>query len=238
MVRNYLPGATVALLGVLAGCSEPTGTALVATGDVTITLQQAAAPSLNLVADLDDGAVAAPEARVPASMVSSLEVTITDVQLLRRCDAEEDGQLGDEEDPECGEDYGWYPLTLDEPVTVDLATLPAEDAPPVVIAAGALPVGDYENIRLFVQDEKVVFAEAFSVGQSLFDADTEYSVEIPSGDNTGIKTDLTLVVTADADGNPEAVNLLFDSDATFRGAVATGSGKVILPPVLKVRQPS
>ena len=234
MLRKALPrlGAMVLSFLLATGCSEPTGFGSdVGSGVVTVTLQRAALPALNLAAALDDGAVAAPEARVPVGIVASLEVTITDVQLLRRCDeGEEDGEA----DQDC-EGGGWYPLTLDEPVVVDLVALPGEDEPPVVIAAGDLPVGDYHNIRLFVRDETVVFAEAFSVGNSLFDSDTEYSVEIPSGDNTGLKTDLALTVADDGEGNGEEVNLLFDSAATFRGVVATGSGKVLLPPVLKVR---
>jgi hypothetical protein len=63
----------------------------------------------------------------------------------------------------------------------------------------------------------------------------EYEVVIPSGDNTGIKTDLSFTVTEDGEGNADEVNLLFDAEATFRGVTATGSGKVMLPPVLKAK---
>lgn len=237
MVRTALPRLCAAFVTLLAavGCSEPAGLGSGSgSGEVTVTLQRAAPPSLSLTAAVDEGAVAAPEARVPVGIVASLEVTITDVQLLRRCDdADGDG----EPEQDC-EEAGWYPLALDDPVTVDLVALPGEDESPVVIASGDLPVGDYHNIRLFVRDETVVFSEAFSVGNSPFDPGTPYPVEIPSAANSGLKTDLTLTVVDDGEGNGEEVSLLFDSEATFRGVVATGSGKVMLPPVLKVRPQS
>ena len=117
----------------------------------------------------------------------------------------------------------------------NVVVLPEPDESPVVIASGSVPVGSYRKVRLFVQDEIVVFAESVTVGNSVYDMDTEYPVTIPSGDNTGIKTDLSFTVTADEDGNVAEVNLLFDSEATFRGVTATGNGKVMLPPVLKAK---
>ncbi|UCG84834.1 MAG: DUF4382 domain-containing protein [Gemmatimonadota bacterium] len=234
-------GAIILSLVALAGCSEPTGfVSDGGMGEVTITLQRTGFPPASAVTEPDGGWAAAPEGRVSGDLVVSLTITITDIQLLRRCEEEqgEEGEVNGEADPGCTENGGWHALPLDESVTIDLLALPAEDESPAVIASGALPVGDYHNIRLFARDETVVFAESFSIGNSLFDADTEYPVEIPSGEKTGIKTDLALTVVDDGEGNGEEVNLLFDLDATFRGVVATGSGKVMLPPVLKVRPPS
>jgi hypothetical protein len=115
--------------------------------------------------------------------------------------------------------------------------LPSEDESPVIIGAGTVPEGEYDRVRIFVEDEEIVFLETFTVGQVTYEADVEYEVEIPSGDNAGIKTDLAVTVQADDEGNVQDVALLFDSEATFNGVVTTGSGRIKLPPVLKVRLP-
>ena len=80
-------------------------------------------------------------------------------------------------------------------------------------------------------------------GVAAFDADEGYveddtttwvvhPVEIPSAQNTGIKADIDLVVEEGAEGD---VGLLFDADATFANVIATGNGRVKMPPVIKVR---
>jgi len=155
--------------------------------------------------------------------------------MLKDCEADEGAGDGIQSNGECAKNGGWIPFVLDEPLTVDFMALPAPNESPVVIASGSVPVGTYRNVRLFVEDEFVVFSEPFTVGNSVFDMDTEYPVVIPSAEKTGIKTDLTFTVTADNEGNEEEVNLLFDTEATFRGVTATGSGKVMLPPVLKAK---
>lgn len=74
----------------------------------------------------------------------------------------------------------------------------------------------------------IVFDIDVSVGGFTLAAGDSHPVTIPSGEQTGLKTDLAFVV----DGST-TVNLFFDEDATFRNVTATGSEKVILTPVLR-----
>jgi len=111
-----------------------------------------------------------------------------------------------------------------------------EDESPLVIASGAVLVGDYASVRLFVDEAVIRFSEAVSLGLSLtFDADFDYDVSIPSGEETGIKTDAEFSVVADAEGNVNDVGLLFSPGATFLNVTGTGSGEVILAPVIRGR---
>ncbi len=218
--------ATVLLAG---ACTDGTGIGD-GTGDVQITLGQTANAILSQV-------VAAPDAltssgsmgRVDRDNIESLVVVITGIQLLPYC--EEAGEHNG--DGQC-EDR-WVSLQLEEEgwVELNLMDLPTEGASPIVIAAGSVPVGEYHKARLFINSATVVFVEPFAVGQSTFEGGVEYEVEIPSARNTGIKVDIDLVVEADGEGNGVEVGLLFDPDATIRGVVGTGSGRVLMPPVLK-----
>jgi hypothetical protein len=199
-------------------------------GEVQITLGQTADAILSQV-------VAAPDAlasngsmgRVDRTNIESLVVVITGIQLLPYCEeASEQNGDGQCEDP-------WISLPLEEEdwIELDLMALPTEGESPIVIAAGSVPVGEYHKVRLFVNSASVVFIDPFSVGRSDFVGGEPYDVEIPSAQNTGIKADIDLVVEDDGEGNGVEVGLLFDPDATIKGAVATGNGRVKMPPVLK-----
>lgn len=110
--------------------------------------------------------------------------------------------------------------------------LPSAFADPLVIAVGAVDAGEYRMVRLLVSGGTIVFEQAVTVGQFTFDPDEPdgYEVTIPSGAQTGLKTDLAFTV---GEGGSTVVNLLFDEGATFQNVTATGSGTVILTPVLR-----
>jgi hypothetical protein len=237
MTNRMLHVGAVLALGAAVGCSDTgnlgPGDGM---GDVTVNLQRTEVLSASVVAAALEGEItAAPEGKVPMDQVQSLTITITSIEMLRDCEADEGAGDGTQSDGECAENGGWIPLELDEPVTIDFMALPVPDDSVVVLASGSLPVGDYRNIRLFVRDEFVVFTADITVGNVVFKMGIDHPVVIPSGDKTGIKTDLSFTVTEDDEGNEEEVNLLFDTEATFRGVTATGSGKVMLPPVLKAK---
>ena len=216
-------------------------------GEVQVTLQEAAAEALfNVVAADFSSAPEATAGRVDRALVRSLDITVNGIQILPYCeDAGE--QLGD---GQC-EDL-WKTLELNgDTFDLDLLALPSEDSVAVPLAAGVVPVGEYHKIRIFVSRAEVSFLEDITVGHSTFfgfeNADGGYvtddttswvfhPVEIPSAQNTGIKVDIDIVVEEAAEGEDAAeVGLLFDADATFRNVIATGSGRVKMPPVLKVR---
>ena len=212
-----------------SGCSDTTGLAD-GTSDVQVTLQQSSAALLAQVAtDVLAGAPAASAGRVPREEVASLTVTVTAIEMLPYC--EEAGEQSG--DGQC-EDL-WVALTIDGSPTLDLLALPSEDESPIVIAGGSVPVGEYHKVRIFVEDATVVFSAEQHVGQVTFDAGTEYPVEIPSADSSGIKADIDLVIEEAGEGGAEDVALLFDADATFQNVVATGNGRVLMPPVIKAR---
>ena len=234
--------AAVAGLAIVAGaCGEVAGIDD-GMGEVQVTLQEAAAEALfNVVAADFASAPEATAGRVDRDLVRSLEVTVTSIQLLPYCeDAGE--QLGD---GQC-EDL-WETLDLgDETFDLSLLELPSEDEDAISLGVATVPVGEYHKIRLFISRAEVTFSEDITVGRSTFlayNADEEFDpdtfaneiihpVEIPSAQNSGIKADIDLVVGED---DTEPVGLLFDAEATFRNVIATGNGRVKMPPVLKVR---
>ena len=65
---------------------------------------------------------------------------------------------------------------------------------------------------------------------------SEWSANIINGDASTITVDpgnyATFTVEADAEGNVNDVNLLFSTGSTFPDVSATGSGRVMLAPVI------
>ena len=157
-------------------------------------------------------------APIAAGNVTSLTMQVDSIQFL----------LAVEEGVE--DAGGWITLVLaGDVVTLDLASLPPAFAALLVIAVGDIDAGSYQSVRLFVSDAEIVFVEDVSVGRATFDKAPEiHAVTIPSGAQTGLKTDMAFIVDGSTD-----VNLLFDEGATFQNATATGNGTVILSPVLR-----
>ena len=160
---------------------------------------------------------------IPRDTVASLEVTISDVSYLAE---------GDDEDTESA----WQTLALPAAVTLDLMALPTEQEGSVEIASGSVPVGSYRKVRLMAGEGEIVFKGALSLGGGAdFEGATVYAVTIPSGLQTGIKTDVSFEVTENGDATVNAAYLVFDPDATFLNITATGTAGVILNPVLRAR---
>jgi hypothetical protein len=231
-----------AVLAVTGACGEVTSVED-GMGAVKVTLQEASVDALFQVMTADFASAPNETAgRVPRDMVNSLFITVDGIQILPYCEeaGEENGD-GQCEDP-------WETLELnDETYELNLLTLPLEDEPALVLVEGTeVPVGEYHKIRLFISEAKVSFVDEITVGKTTFLAVdnredyvleetstwTTYDVEIPSAQNTGVKADINLEVTAETEG---AVSLLFDAGATFRNVIATGNGHVKMPPVLKAR---
>jgi hypothetical protein len=157
---------------------------------------------------------------IDPNIVESLKIYVSNIQFLPQ---------GRDE----AENGSWVTFGLGSSVELDLMTLPTEGESPLVIASGEVDAGDYANVRLFTDSAFIRFTEAVSLGAAEdFIAGEDYPVEIPSNDQTGIKTDATFTVEADADGNLNAVNLLFSTASTFQNVSATGNGSVMLTPVI------
>jgi Domain of unknown function (DUF4382) len=155
-------------------------------------------------------------AAIDPTDVTSLVVTVTDIQFR---------PLGDAGD-------GWQSLGLGSPVDLDLAALPTVGQSPLVIAAGTLDVGDYASVRLMATEGVIEFGTQVNLGQGTHLPPGQYDVVVPSGGETGIKTDVSFTVTSDGQGGTNSVDLLFDEGATYLNVTATGNGEISLAPVI------
>ena len=208
-------GVLALTTAVAAGCDH---LGIDGNGNVRVTIQKIASETASSA--LADGFASVADGSskpIDAGNVTSLTMQIDSIQFL----------LAVEEGVE--DAGGWITLVLaGDVVTLDLASLPPAFEAPLVIATGEVDAGSYQSVRLFVSDAEIVFVEDVSVGRAIFDkAPQIHAVTIPSGAQTGLKTNMAFIVDGSTD-----VNLLFDEGATFRSATATGSGIVILSPVL------
>jgi hypothetical protein len=206
----------------VAGCDGPSGTE-----NVSVTMQQSDATFSASLAGWSASVMGGQGSAVVVSKdtVLSLTVEVTEIQFLPK-----------EAEAQAGDDGVWISLSLAQPVPLDLMTLPTEGQSPLVIASGEVPVGSYGDVRLFVENAQIVFKGDINLGVAFgFEGGVAYPVEIPSGPETGIKTDAEFSVTADAEGNVNDVHLLFSPTATFLNVSGTGTGEVILAPVIRSR---
>jgi hypothetical protein len=228
--RRFGVVAAITAMAVAAACSDGAGVDSTS-GSVEVTMQQVAfspAPTAELAVFLSANGS---QGKVDPSTVEALSVIVTRIGFLPVETMDGDPMDGDpDEDPE---DAMWIWLELPEPVTLDLLDLPFEGDSPIVIAAGDVEAGDYRKVRLIVAGGLVTFNDVISVGQQMYAAGEPYAVTVPSGAQSGLKTDAMFSVVADDVGAVTDVNLLFDPDATFKNVVATGSGKINLTPVIK-----
>jgi len=212
--RSFSSPALVLATFALAACGVlgPSST-----GNVDVTMQQsdaalASAPTgWSAVWGAEDAA-----GNISRDTVAALVVKISSVQFL----------------PTTGDpasDAAWVSLDLGSPVVLDLLALPTEGDSPLVIASGSVPVGDYGQLRLFVDSAAIAFKGPINIGGAFsFAASTAYQVDIPSATQTGLKTDIAFTVEEGAE-----VHLLFGPSATFANVTATGNGRVILAPVIR-----
>ncbi len=209
-------GGALVLVATLAGaCAVGPGAG--DRGQVTVTMQQTSHGFFTPAVNGWYASVAGNESVfINQDDVDELTVTITEIQFL---------PVSEE-----GVDAPWESLPLGEDVELNLMALPTEGESPIVIASGDVPVGDYRMLRLLVTGGNIVFNTETALGRAItFEAgDPGHAVTIPSGMETGIKTDAEFSVVADTD-----VNILFDPAATFLNVAVTGNGQVILAPVIR-----
>lgn len=211
-----------AVLATGCGLAGPGGT-----GEVDVTMQQTGASLSASVAGWSASIVgmAGATAAIDKDTVLSLSVTVTEIQFLPK-----------EDEAAAADDGAWISLPLDPPVTLDLMLLPSEGESPLVIASGSVPAGVYGDVRLFVENAEITFKGPITLGTAFsFDGGVAYPVQIPSGAETGIKTDAEFTVEADDTGVTNDVHLLFSPSATFLNVTGTGNGTVILAPVIRSR---
>ena len=120
---------------------------------------------------------------------------------------------------------------------INLLALPVDDdedaAAGVALAQGTVPAGTYNGVRLSydLATATITLNEDVTVGGHTFTAGT-HPLEVPSGDQNGIKVPFSSLTLTDDAAN---VVLTFDGSVTIRHVTATGSGKLLLVPVLRGR---
>lgn len=191
-------------------------------GHVTIVLASASAqgsPSSSLIQFSLDG-------NVPADAVESIDVTLTRVE-ARRSDPPED--LG--RSP-------WFEFELAGSGELDLWN---DLGGGVAIASGTVPMGTYVDARLRFEVEGTITltqkvclgidGDVDGEGEMCLDPENgPYPLFIPSGSDTGIKTDGSFEVQAQS----QTVTLVFDEGATVRTlAWAPGLEAVVMNPVIR-----
>jgi hypothetical protein len=204
---------------VATGCDTGTGPA----GAVQVRLSQSAQASQSLgpMALLSTSSIeGASTGGISLSSVSSIQVSVTGVHALP-VEANEAAPAA------------WVTLDLTgDAKEVELLSLSATSG--VTIAAGALPDGQYSNLRLLVGSAKITFPEAVTIGSAANPrtvAAGEYDLLIPSGAQTGIKVPVSFSVSRDEN---EVVTVVFDGAASVQSLQSTQQG-IQMSPVLTSR---
>jgi Domain of unknown function (DUF4382) len=215
--------------GVALGCK---GSSDVALAPVQVRLSMADGIVASATAPLLSASVNGVLVSVSPDTVASLFVTISEIAFLP-------ADAPDETDETEAAGPAWQTLTLDDPVTLDLMALPtAEEGEPIAIAAGKVLPGSYHKVRLLVSEGEIVFRGPLSHGNgnaASFEGGETYPVTIPSGAQTGLKTDVSFDVTDAGDGTGNTVDIVFVPGTTFQNVAVTGNGRIMLAPVLRAR---
>lgn len=224
----------LAVAALASGCSDVTGAA--GTGAVQVTLQRMGSPSTQIAPPLlsvsggDEVAAA-----IDLANVLCLNVQVTGIHFLPVVEDNVDPDMQEEDQAQ------WVRLDI-APFVIDLVNLPGDGEDPVVIAFDpAVEAGEYRMLRFVTGDmNEIFFQSEIQVGPTAYandpgDCSVGHPVKVPSGSQSGLKTDIAFSVADAQDANPQSVDLLFDETTSVRNAVATGSGWINLTPVLRSR---
>jgi hypothetical protein len=110
-------------------------------------------------------------------------------------------------------------------ILVNLLGMPPEG---IDIASADLPSGRYNQARIFFTDPRIVFSASVEAGGTMLDPG-DYPLEIPSGEQTGIKVQ-TGFFDVDASGT-EMIRLLFDPANSVKNIVANAN-RISMTPVI------
>ncbi len=209
--------SALALTGLsVLGCTDSTG--LGKPAPISVTLQQAssaaAAPSFQIMSPQGPAGV------ISLADVDSLNVRVTGVEAL---------PVVNEEDS--ANDGAWQSVDVVGNGLLNLVKLPTETQGAFVVASDSVPSGDYGHVRFFMQDMTIWLNKQIQVGQIIFQANTPYTVTLPSGAQTGLKTKAQFTIP---EGGGQ-VAIVFDGTATLANLSVTGTGAVVLAPVLQQR---
>lgn len=121
-------------------------------------------------------------------------------------------------------DSGWSEITLNPERRIDLLTL--TNGVLAELGQTPLPSGKYTQLRLILADNSDAAPLANAVTPS---GATEVALKTPSGQQSGIKANIDIDVTAD-----KLADFVLDFDACMSVVTAGKSGQYLLKPVLTV----
>jgi hypothetical protein len=220
-IRRTLTRFAVAFLTLAAAACGEGSIGIEAIGEAEISLARSgssASAVQGFAVQTSDGEAAS----IPADTVTALRVTVTGIAFLRAG-----------ADDTSDDSPAWTELALNAPVEIDLMALPTEGSSPLVVASGSVAAGTYGQVRLMISTAQIMFDGSLQIGVGgTFEGGVWYNVTFPSSAQSGIKTDVSFTIAADATTD---VGLLFAEGSTFANATATGSGEVIVAPVIIAR---
>lgn len=222
-------GGTLLVLALAAGLAacgdDPTG--LEGSGTATVQLASLGSSSQSMAASVVEadprlGAVALED-------VESITVTIERVEAHRagtKEDSADGGENGENGEDESG---GWVGIDV-ETQTLDLIQDLSDDQT-VTVAEGELPAGDYDQVRFFLSEAEITFATEMAVSGPGEDipAGEPASLRIPSSEQSGLKVPDAGFTVGEA---ATEVTITFDEGTSIQNITITGTGQVIMAPVL------
>ncbi len=174
---------------------------------------------------------------VPLDQVSEINMTVTSVQVHRVGADDEDVADGTEgtdgtdgTDDSDGSEGPWITVDLAGGATaaggieVNLLGLSAEGSK---IAFADLPSGRYNQARIFFTDPNIVFHDPVEVDGMMLAADDQHVLEIPSGEQSGIKVQVVFDVGASAS---QTIGLYFDLLNSVKNIVVNAN-RISMTPV-------
>ena len=222
--------AAAVFLGlVLTGCSGSTGPEM---GRLNVILGQVGSGLAARVSAPGALAALGSQLGVPLDQVSEINVTVTSIQVHRVGGDDGDGTestdgTGDGSDgPWITVDLAGGGATATGGITVNLLGLPPEGME--IASAAVLPSGLYNQARIFFTDATIVFSETVEASGTMLEAG-DYALEIPSGEQTGIKVQ-TGFFNVDGAGT-EMIGLLFDPANSVKNIVVNAN-RISMTPVI------
>lgn len=131
----------------------------------------------------------------------------------------------------------WYSLAVVGSGHLDLLDLPTDSTTGLVLASGALPVGDYHAARILLDAANIWFDTTFTTANGFtFQADTPYQVTLPMRRDSimGLMTRQGFTI----DEVSRTVVLTFNPWTTIGNAGVNANGEILIRPVLKPHRPN
>ena len=159
---------------------------------------------------------------VVRSQVERVDVRVTAIHVLRTGAGEDD-------------EAAWVRLPVQPALPLNLMTLPlvAEDA--VVLPRGDLPLGDYQNLRLIVEDATITFASPVTVGPRTWTAGEAHPLRIPGPQATRIFVPTARFSIVDDDAT--VIDLVLNPGTSVQTIAATPNFVLMSPVLTASRRP-